>query len=506
MRFDGLNLPAGSSATLVYLARVGAGVRPGVQVNRAEARSSRDTVISNSAEAQVTVTSDPLLDDSLIFGTVFDDRDGNGWQDSAAISGAHVQGGFAASSYIANSTTIDRGNGPHAVADASAPLLHGIDIGAISGRQSDVDPAEDHEVVIRQLLREPTFTGDFVLSTAEGLTLRMDAGGLTTVSKSGAAARGRSAAAPSVERRVARTADGYEVAYVIRNSGIDERGVPGVRIASVEGLLVETDQFGRFHLVGIPGGLWERGRNFILKVDPATLPPGTTFTTDNSLLRRTTPGVPVRFDFGVKLPVQVIPGGAQQLELKLGRILFGPDESEVRPQYRPVIEKIADKVRQYGGGEIVIDASGDSETLAFARANAVKDALLGMLDPALAGKVTVSARGNVDDPNSLIVGVDEGGTLLGTVLFDTGKSDIRPEFAPLLDKIAHELERTGGGQIGIVGHTDVRGSYEYNTALGIRRATAVYEAIATRLSDEVRAKVHVHSSTDTSLPVNATEK
>lgn len=506
VRFDGLNLPASSSTTLVYLMRVGAGVRPGVQVNQAEARSSQDNPISNRAEAQVTVSADPLLDDSLIFGTVFDDRDGDGWQDSAALSEVHAQGGFAAGNYIAGSTTIDRGDGPRPVADASAPLLHGIAVGAIAARQSEADAVEDHEVVIRQRLREPTFTDDFVLTTAEGVTLRMDAGGRTTLSKAGAAAKGRNGAEPAVERRVARIEDGYEVAYVIRNAGIDERGVPGVRIASVEGLLVETDQFGRFHLVGIPGGIWERGRNFILKVDPATLPPGTTFTTDNSLLRRTTPGVPVRFDFGVKLPVQSIPGGAQQLELKLGRIMFAPDAAEVRPQYRPVIEKIAAKVREYGGGEVVIDASGDTETLAFARANAVKDALVAMLDETLAGKLTVSARGTADDPDSLIVGVDEGGALLGTVLFDTAKADIRPEFAPLLDKIARELERTGGGQIGIVGHTDIRGSYQYNTALGIRRATAVYEALATRLSPEVRAKVRVHSSIDTHLPVNATEK
>ena len=96
------------------------------------------------------------------------------------------------------------------------------------------------------------------------------------------------------------------VDYVVRNLGIDERGVPGVRIASVEGLLMETDQFGRYHLAGVQGGAWERGRNFILKVDPSTLPAGAVFTTDNPLLRRVTPGLPVRFDWGVKLPVEEI--------------------------------------------------------------------------------------------------------------------------------------------------------------------------------------------------------
>ena len=119
--------------------------------------------------------------------------------------------------------------------------------------------------------------------------------------------------------------------------------------------------------------------------------------------------------------------------------------------------------------------------------------------------MVVSARARVDDPNSLVVGVDEGGSLLGTVLFDTDKSVIRPEFQSLLDKIAVELERTGGGVIAIVGHTDVRASYQYNTALGMRRARAVYEALTSRLKPEVLAKVRVQSSTDTSLPATATD-
>jgi uncharacterized repeat protein (TIGR01451 family) len=81
-----------------------------------------------------------------------------------------------------------------------------------------------------------------------------------------------------------------------------EPGLAGVRLATVEGLLIETDVHGRYHVAGIEGGNALRGRNFILKVDAATLPPGSTFTTANPLVRRITPGVPVRFDFGVQLP------------------------------------------------------------------------------------------------------------------------------------------------------------------------------------------------------------
>ena len=501
LRFSGVDVAAGETATLVYVMRVGAGVRPGTHVNQAQVRSATDDPVSNVATAEVMLTADPLLDDSLVFGTVFNDRDGDGWQDSAALSGVKVQGGFAPTAYIANSTTVDRGAGPQPEPDASSPLLHGIAVGAISGRQSVADPVQDHEVVIRQRLNELSFTDDFVLTSNQGVTVRMDAAGNTRVEQSGEAAKGLTAAAPTVERRVAQSEGGYVVDYVIRNTGIDERGIPGVRIASVEGLLIETDQYGRYHLAGVSGGPWERGRNFILKVDPSTLPAGAQFTTDNPLLRRVTPGVPVRFDWGVKLPEQVIEGGTEQVELEMGEVFFAPGSAEVREKYLPVIEAMAAKVRQYQGGEVVIQANGDSQGLAFERANAVKAALLDKLDAASAQGLVVSARGSVDDPSSMIVGVDEGGALLGTVLFDTDKSNIRPEFAPLLDKVAAALEKMGGGSIAIVGHTDVRASHAYNLALGMRRAKAVYEALAQRLSPQVRANVRVEASNDPTAPV-----
>ncbi len=505
VRFGGLDIGVGETATLVYLMRVGAGVRPGTHVNQAQGYSLTDRPISNVATAEVTLVADPLVDNSLILGTVFDDRDGDGWQDSAALSGVRVQGGFNPSAYVLNSTTIDRGTGPQPEPDASAPMLHGITVGTIDGRQSVADPESAHQAVIRQTLSSPDFTDDFVLTSAQGVTVRMDKAGNTTVEKSGEAAKGLNAAAPKVERRIARSAHGYVVDYILSNVGVDERGIPGARIASVEGLLIETDQFGRYHLPDTFGGA-DRGRNFILKVDPTTLPAGTGFTTDNPLLRRLVPGLPVRFDFGVKLPVEQIPGGSEQIELEMGQVFFAPGSADVRIEFLPAIDRMANKVEQYQGGEVVIAANGETDALAFDRAMAVKVALMGKLGAESAKALKISARTHVDDPDSLLVGVEDGGALLGTVLFDTDKSVVRPEFEPLLDKVAAALEKMGGGQIGIVGHTDVRASREYNIALGLRRSNAVYEALTKRLSPEVRAKVRVEVNDDPTAAVGAKRK
>jgi len=505
LRFEGLDIEPGQTATLVYAMRVGAGVRPGLQRNQAQAFTQTGSPISNVSTAAVALVADALVDDSLLIGTVFDDRDGDTWQDSAALSGVRVQGGFAADAYVANSTTVDRGAGAQPEADASSPLLHGIDVGAISPRQSVADPVEHHQVVIRQRLSQPSFTNDFVLTSAQGVTVRMDAAGNTTVEKSGEAAKGLNAAEPKVERRVAQGEGGYVVDYVISNLGIDERGIPGVRIASVEGLLIETDQFGRYHLEGIAGGDTGRGRNFILKVDPSTLPPGTMFTTDNPLVRRITPGLPVRFDFGVKLPVELIEGDQQQVELELGEVIFAPGSAQIREQYSPVIARISDKVIEYRGGEVLVSANGDSEALAFERAEAVKTALLRSLPEDLAKALTVSVRTELDDPSTLLVGVAEDGPLLGTVLFDTDKAVVKPKFVPLIEKIAEYLQQKGGGAVAVVGHADPRGSDAYNVDLGMRRARSVYELIAQKLSPAVRAKVRVESSNDPAAPAGTSK-
>lgn len=495
IRIGNLDLPAGGIVSISYLMRVGAGVRVGTHVNQAQVRNRDDDPISNIATAQVVLAPDPLTDESLIHGSVFDDRDGDGWQDRADLTELHVQGGFAADDYIAGSTTVDRGAGAEPQSDASAPLLRGLDLGALSARQSDADPSDRHQIVISQRLRQARFADDFVLSNRQGVTVRMAADGQSMVERSGEAAKGLNAAAPSVQRRVSEGADGVTVEYVIRNEGVDERGIPGVRIASVEGLLIETDQFGRYHLAGILGGGWEHGRNFVLKIDPATLPAGAVITTDNPLLRRITPGVPVRFDWGVRMPPGLIEGGSQDVQMMIGTVLFAPGSATLAPKYGGAVDAMAEQVRGRRG-EVTVSATGTPPALALARAEALKQALQQRLAADdLAGLDFVVREGD-DAQAPLVAGWSEGGMVLGTLLFDNAKATIRPQYETLLDDVAAALEREGGGRVAIIGYTDVHGSYDYNTRLGLQRAKAVSDALLRRLSPAVRAAVQVQASAD----------
>jgi outer membrane protein OmpA-like peptidoglycan-associated protein len=267
----------------------------------------------------------------------------------------------------------------------------------------------------------------------------------------------------------------------------------------VEGILVETDQHGRYHLTGMNGGRWERGRNLILKVDPATLPPGTTFTTDNPLVKRVTPGLPARFDFGVKLVQGTFEGGSKSVEMELGSVMFAPGSAEIRAEYREAIDRMAETTQKFGGGEVIVAAEGDSDLLAFERAVAVRDALVAKLPPAVASALRISVRANPQDPASTVVGVMDW-PLIGTFLFETDSAVIKAEYLPLVRRIAEYMVEIGTTRIAVVGHADKRGSEEHNVALGMRRARAVQEAIADALPAEMRNGVKVDFNDDPAAP------
>jgi peptidoglycan-associated lipoprotein len=57
--------------------------------------------------------------------------------------------------------------------------------------------------------------------------------------------------------------------------------------------------------------------------------------------------------------------------------------------------------------------------------------------------------------------------------FDYDRSDVRPEYQPVIAAHAAYLARTPKAAVILEGHTDERGSREYNLALGERRSQAV---------------------------------
>jgi peptidoglycan-associated lipoprotein len=67
----------------------------------------------------------------------------------------------------------------------------------------------------------------------------------------------------------------------------------------------------------------------------------------------------------------------------------------------------------------------------------------------------------------------EDRAVLKPIYFEYNKSNIRPEYQPVLENISKWLVKKEGSQLLIEGHCDERGTDEYNLALGERRALAV---------------------------------
>lgn len=67
----------------------------------------------------------------------------------------------------------------------------------------------------------------------------------------------------------------------------------------------------------------------------------------------------------------------------------------------------------------------------------------------------------------------EDKAVLRPIFFEYNKSNIRPEYQPVLENISRWLAKRDGSQLLIEGHCDERGTDEYNLALGERRALAV---------------------------------
>jgi outer membrane protein OmpA-like peptidoglycan-associated protein len=69
---------------------------------------------------------------------------------------------------------------------------------------------------------------------------------------------------------------------------------------------------------------------------------------------------------------------------------------------------------------------------------------------------------------------------LSDVLFDTGRSTLKPGADRDLDRLAQALKDNSNTRVMIEGHTDSVGSAAYNEELSMRRAQAVADALRTR--------------------------
>lgn len=377
--FAGINLDPGERRTLRYILRASVGLAHGEYVNSATPFVG-PAQIGNTDTARIVVVADPDFEQTTVIGKVWHDRDGDGWQDPADATNVDVLVELQ-SPQAPTRTLLRHGDNP---AQAVAGEAGAFAIDRVKGRYGLADLSGDNVVTLRSFYNRPVDLTRITVSSEEGSQITLTSGNRAKTSHHSEVAAGLNSQNLAVEASTFQTANGYELRITITNNGMAEPGLPGVRLATVEGLLIETDTFGRYHIAGVDGGFMERGRNYIVKVDPVTLPEKTIFTTENPRVKRLSQGLMNNFDFGVQLPEQT--PQAAKVTIKLAEMFFEPGSAEVLPGYMDALNQLAERI---DAGDFVsikiqayIDPTGDPSNviaLAQARAEALRAALCDML-------------------------------------------------------------------------------------------------------------------------------
>ena len=123
-------------------------------------------------------------------------------------------------------------------------------------------------------------------------------------------------------------------------NGYQDKGEPGianVRVATVNGLLITTDEHGRFHVACADVPDAQRGSNFLLKLDERTLPSGYRVTTENPRVVRLTRGKLVKLNFGAAIH--------RVIRIDLNDAAFLSGEATLKDDWREELEGVVDVLR-----------------------------------------------------------------------------------------------------------------------------------------------------------------
>ncbi len=142
-----------------------------------------------------------------------------------------------------------------------------------------------------------------------------------------------------------------------------EPGLPGARVAAVKGLLVTTDDHGRFHVACADLPDQRIGTNYILKLDLRSLPSGYRVTTENPRIARLTAGKATEFLFGVSI------GRIVRVDLAAGA--FEPGEKELKPEWRSRVDQLISLLDQEPS-VLRLSYAGERDRLARQRLAAIR--------------------------------------------------------------------------------------------------------------------------------------
>ena len=328
-----------------YLLRVSVGATFGKYVNTAVAMSPPEgqvtgalMVKSNTATATVEVLPDKVFDTASIIGKVFEDHNKDGFQADATAFDVVIAANISDRDYIPGSTVVVR-NGKervlqdsehqggkhqghvygvkmekagdfqhsysHATKEANkasfydSALVKGAEIDKLFGVSRNRTLPESNKVAF-QVSTKTDRGFSFSVVSDGGSRIVFDREGNITTQHVGDRQQGLSAENLDVTRNLYKDGDHYLWEIVIENKGIYEDGIPGVRLLTVEGIVIETDQYGRYH-VPDQWVLDKKGKNFLVKVDTDSLPTGMKVISENPRVQRISPNKLTKFNFSISV-------------------------------------------------------------------------------------------------------------------------------------------------------------------------------------------------------------
>lgn len=275
-KLNGKNLEIKGKETieLSYILKVGIGVRDGKAENKAFVNSFLNQKVSNIASYSIEIIKDPLFDTGSIIGKVFNDIDEDGYQDDALAKNIKI---------IIETPNNSRVN-----------LYKNKSKRKITPKfvLKELKPGEK---VIVDFKNDTKKLSKITLSTKAGTYITLDSLNKKKIKNKGLKRRGLTGEKIVLKR--VKLKNGIEK-IEIENKGKTEEGIPGARLMTIDGLIIETDSYGRFHIPVLKG---RKTNNYLIKLDLESLPGGTYITTENPKVMRTTKTIS-KFNFGVVIP------------------------------------------------------------------------------------------------------------------------------------------------------------------------------------------------------------
>ena len=152
-----------------------------------------------------------------------------------------------------------------------------------------------------------------------------------------------------------------------------EPGLPGIRVVTLNGVLITTDVEGRYHVpcAAVPDA--KIGSNYLLKLDIGTLPEGYKLTTENPRDVRVTKGKVVKLNFGASNGKAV---AQRSVKLDLSAKAFDQGTTDLKTKWVEGLDKLIDVLAKKPANlRIVYHAKGESTELARARLKAVEETI-----------------------------------------------------------------------------------------------------------------------------------